>query len=128
MKQTSLASANYRTYFITFGAQFSHTISDTNTLGSDPSSFPWGAGALLAYSKDPVDSRKTVLFDLPRSDAESGMSSIGQLQHFNAGGYADTPSDWQEDLTSDLLVNVETAYAPAYTVGNSYVTPFVPPS
>ena len=81
---------------------------------------------MLAYSKDPVDSRKTVLFDLPRSDAESGMSSIGQLQHFNAGGYADTPSDWQEDLTSDLLVNVETAYAPAYTVGNSYVTPFVP--
>jgi hypothetical protein len=125
MKQTSLASANYRTYFITFGAQFSHTISDTNTLGRDPSSFPWGAG-FVAYSKDPVDSRKTVLFDLPRSDAESGMSSIGQLQHFNAGGYADTPSDWQEDLTSGLLVNVETAYAPAYTVGNSYVTPFVP--
>jgi hypothetical protein len=125
MKQTSLASANYRTHFITFGAQFSHTISDTNTLGSDPSSFPWGAG-FAAFSKDPVDSPKTVLFDLPRNDAESGMSSIGKLQHFNAGGYADTPSDWQEDLTSDLLVNVETAYAPAYTVGNSYVTPFVP--
>jgi len=124
MKQQSQASANYRTQMLKYGAQFSHTLSNTN-VNSDLESFPWGAG-FAAYSKDPVDSRKTVLFDLPRNDAGSGISSLGQLQHFNAGGFADTPSDWQEDLTPNLLVNVETAYAPAYTVGNSYVTPFVP--
>ncbi|MDB2310743.1 hypothetical protein N9V19_01975, partial [Opitutales bacterium] len=70
MKQTSQASANYRTQIIKFGAEFSHTLSDKN-LNSDLVSFPWGAG-FAAYSKDPVDSRKTVLFDLPRNDAGSG--------------------------------------------------------
>jgi hypothetical protein len=124
MKKQSQASANYRTHMLTYGAQFSHTLSDTN-VNSDLESFPWGAG-FATYSKDPIDSRKTVLFDLPRNDAGSGISSLGQLQHFNAGGYADTPTDWQEDLTPSLLINLETAYAPAYTIGNSYVTPFVP--
>jgi hypothetical protein len=124
MRANSRASANYRSQIIKFGAEFSHTLSDKN-LNSDLVSFPWGAG-FAAYSKDPVDSRKTVLFDLPRNVAQSGISSLGQLQHFNAGGYADTPSDWQEDLSNSFYENEETAYAPAYTVGNSYATPFVP--
>ena len=124
MKKNSQASANYRTQMIKFGASFHKTLIESN-VNSDLESFPWGAG-FASWNKNPVDSRKTVLFDLPRNVAQSGISSLGQLQHFNAGGYADTPSDWQEDLSNLLYENEETAYAPAYTFGNSYASPFVP--
>jgi hypothetical protein len=124
MQTQANAAASYRMKYQPGGASHFAGITKNNIVGTD-SSFPWGSG-YAAWEKDSSDSRRTILFDLP----SYSLSSLGQLQHFNAGGYIETDSEplanWSDDLTvnatSDLLA---TAYAPAYCIGNSYTSPFI---
>ena len=124
MQTQANAAASYLMKFQPNGASHFAGITQNNVVGTD-SSFPWGSG-YAAWNKDSSDSRNTILFDLP----SSSLSSLGQLQHFNAGGYIETesepPANWSVDLTVNATSNLlSTAYAPAYCIGNSYATPFI---
>ena len=100
-----------------------------NTSGPD---FPWGAGYRSDNRGPKGDPRRAVLFDLPRLDSlveQPALASLGQLQHFNVGGYADgIKADANPDSESDSDPSgpmPQTAYAPAYAISNSYASPYL---
>lgn len=122
-------SGSYRFSVLADGSRrYRYWTEGTNVQGPDPT-FPWGSGyAQSVGATGPVGNpRRAILFDLPRLSAFAGyqpaLVSLGQLQHFNTSGYADSI------ITGALLTDLsgaEAAYAPAYAIGNSYASPFVP--
>ncbi|WP_308951637.1 hypothetical protein [Thalassobacterium maritimum] len=93
-------------------------------LGDEPR-FPWAAGySRTNFSGDDPAARvlQAVLFDVPVLDSQSlqpALSSLGQLQHFNAGGW--TEDSYVDDASLDSM-----SYSPSYAIGNSYAAPQVP--
>jgi hypothetical protein len=98
-------------------------ITDPN-LGDAPR-FPWGAGySRTSFPSDDPAARvlQSILFDIPRVDLttnQPAVASLGQLQHFNAGG-------WTEDTYVDDAALDAMSYAPSNAIGNSYAPPQVP--
>jgi hypothetical protein len=86
------------------------------------SSFSWGAGYAESSGTRDAQVEKAILFDIPRLDDVTGqpaIASLGQLQHFNPGG-------WTENYLDDTTI--DSAYytlgnSPSYAIGNSYASP-----
>lgn len=90
--------------------------------------YPWGAGISSDWDgthRAPTGlPKKAVLFDIPRAggDDKSALSSLGQLQHFDASGYTEwSPGTDPEGSIEDIVLS----YTPSYTIGSSYASPFV---
>lgn len=87
--------------------------------------FPWGAGVSYQGDRPTGLPRQVMLFDLPRQDATTGesyLTSLGQLQHFDASGY----TEWDDgDDPLDTIDDASLAYTPTFTIGSSYASPFV---
>jgi hypothetical protein len=106
------------------GSAWYDWIRDPN-VGNAPN-FPWAAGYSRTNSTgdDPVAKvYEARLFDIPELDSNTGqpaLSSLGQLQHFNAGGWTEnTPFE-----SANYSVELDSmAYASSTAVANSYASP-----
>ncbi len=92
-------------------------------LNDDPN-FSWGAGYAQFGSSTAAQVEKAILFDVPRLDEVTGqpaIASLGQLQHFNPGGWTES---FPDNTKINLLMN-PLGYTPSYAIGNSYAAPQV---
>jgi Tfp pilus assembly protein PilX/Arc/MetJ-type ribon-helix-helix transcriptional regulator len=83
----------------------------------------WGAGYSTNYTL--VDT--AIFFDIPRLDEATGqpaIASLGQLQHFNPGGWTENDLDSSITIDTDLDLNT-LGYTPSYAIGNSYAAAMV---
>jgi hypothetical protein len=95
--------------------------------------FPWGAGVSYEGAVTTGLPRQGMFFDLPREVTQtdpltgaqstvSSLSSIGQLQHFDASGY----TTWNiGDAPASSIADSALAYTPSFAIGSSYASPFV---
>ncbi|MDQ8206293.1 hypothetical protein QEH52_02155 [Coraliomargarita sp. SDUM461003] len=92
---------------------------------NDAPNFSWGAGYAQFSASTAAQVEKVILFDVPRLDGPSGqpaLASLGQLQHFNPGGWTES---FPDNADINPLMN-SLGYTPSYAIGNSYAAPLVP--
>jgi hypothetical protein len=95
---------------------------ELGTISTD-ASFTWGASYTEYKTASLAIVKKAILFDIPRLDENTkqpSITSLGQLQHFNPGG-------WTESFPT--MVNTTmytTGITPSYAIGNSYAAPQIP--
>ncbi|MDA9589580.1 hypothetical protein N9R65_02175 [Opitutales bacterium] len=125
------AMGNYNAEYKKEGAGFHRNVIDDNIKAS-VDGFPWGAGLDTKWNDSPEDNeltREVILFDLPNDSNQKGLYSLGQLQHFNLGGYLDNQAFYElsdDEFNSDsLTAGGELAYGPTFAIGNSYSSPFI---
>lgn len=86
--------------------------------------FSWGAGYAQFGATTAAQVEKAILFDVPRLDEVTGqpaLASLGQLQHFNPGGWTES---FPDNTDINQLMN-PLGYTPSYAIGNSYAAPLV---
>jgi hypothetical protein len=106
------------------GSAWFDWIRDPN-VGNAPN-FPWAAGYSRTNSSgdDPVAKvYQAILFDIPELDPNTGqaaLASLGQLQHFNAGGWTENVAKNGANYSIELD---SMAYSSSMVIGNSYAPP-----
>lgn len=94
------------------------------SLSSSTANYVWGAG----YSDSYTQVETAIFFDIPRIDdvtQQPAIASLGQLQHFNPGGWTENHLDPAVSIDSDPELNT-LGYTPTYAIGNSYAAAQVP--
>jgi hypothetical protein len=94
------------------------------SLSSSTANYVWGAG----YSDSYTQVETAIFFDIPRLDDETNqpaIASLGQLQHFNPGGWTENNLDSSITVDEDPELNT-LGHTPSYAIGNSYASPQVP--
>lgn len=94
------------------------------SLSSSTANYVWGAG----YSDAFTQVETAIFFDIPRIDnvtQQPSIASLGQLQHFNPGGWTENYLDPSVSIDTDLDLNT-LGYTPTYAIGNSYAAVQVP--
>ncbi len=94
------------------------------SLSSSTANYVWGAG----YSDSFTQVETAIFFDIPRIDdvtQQPAIASLGQLQHFNPGGWTENHLDTSVSIDTDPELNT-LGYTPTYAIGNSYAAVQVP--
>lgn len=99
-----------------------------SSLGAAPQ-YPWAAGYpqhLRTPSQPAVEVRRGIFFDIPKISTvteQPAIASLGRLQHFNSSGWVD---DMAGENISSFDDQASLNYAPSYSIGNSYASPYIP--
>jgi hypothetical protein len=106
------------------GQKYSELKREAGLTSSIRPSFKWGPG----YSREYTQAQNVILFDIPRLDdvtLQPSIASLGQLQHFNPGGWTENSLDTSISIDTDTELNT-LGFTPSYAIGNSYAAPQVP--